>query len=101
MVVMYTPLLHRDKEVWGADADEWRPDRWYDETLRPGSSFIPFGAGPRVCPGQQLAMIEASYVTVRIAQTFSEIENRDERPYKPRVGLSVTPAHGVRVALRK
>ena len=61
--------------VWGAlrsdslkdeffdDAMEFRPQRWLAHgSSRPAASVnrvaMPFGAGPRVCPGRQLAMLE-------------------------------------------
>lgn len=33
--------LHRLTETFGPDADEFRPDRWDDASLRPGWGFIP------------------------------------------------------------
>jgi cytochrome P450 len=43
-------LLHRRKEYWGNDADEWRPDRWIGRKL--GPEYVPFGAGARLCLGR-------------------------------------------------
>lgn len=68
--------LHRRKDVYGPDADQWNPDRW--KTLRPQHwAYLPFGGGPRVCPGQQLALTEVGYAITRILRTFKEIERRD------------------------
>ena len=68
--------LHRSQDVFGQDASVFRPERW--ENLRPPPwSYLTFGGGPRVCPGQSLAMTEIAYTTVRILQTFRAIENRD------------------------
>lgn len=68
--------LHRRKDLFGPDADRFRPERW--ETLRPPQwSYMPFGGGPRVCPGQNLALTEVAYSLVRILQAFRAIENRD------------------------
>ncbi|KAL9083351.1 MAG: hypothetical protein Q9165_008551 [Trypethelium subeluteriae] len=68
--------LHRRKDVFGEDADIFKPERW--ESLRPPPwSFLPFGGGPRVCPGQNLALTEISYALVRIVEAFEKIENRD------------------------
>ncbi|KAK7985287.1 hypothetical protein PG988_002909 [Apiospora saccharicola] len=44
-------MQHR-KDIWGEDADEFRPERW--ATRRPGWEFIPFGAGARKCLGRTL-----------------------------------------------
>ncbi|KAL8911653.1 MAG: hypothetical protein Q9171_003213 [Xanthocarpia ochracea] len=68
--------LHRRKDLFGEDADIFRPERW--ETLRPTQwSYMPFSGGPRVCPGQNLALTEVAYSLVRILQAFKTIENRD------------------------
>ena len=56
-------------------AEEWCPQRW--NTWFPKSwSYIPFHGGPRFCLGQQLALIEMSYVLVRIFQHYSRVELR-------------------------
>lgn len=45
-------LMGRNKALWGADAEEFKPDRWLDpELLQKVSSnpaiFTPFASGPR------------------------------------------------------
>lgn len=70
---------HRETEVYGKDATTFRPERW--ETLKPGWSFMPFGSGPRICLGQQFALTEISYVTIRFLQNFGTVQsNFDEYP---------------------
>lgn len=44
--------IQRDKDYWGLDADEFRPERW--ASVRPMWRYIPFGGGPRVCLGMRL-----------------------------------------------
>lgn len=39
--------LHRNLEVYGPEADEYRPERW--EKLKLGCAYIPFSGGPRIC----------------------------------------------------
>lgn len=50
--------LHRHRSFW-PQAHEFVPGRWLGagRTTAPGS-FIPFGMGPRACPGQRFANIE-------------------------------------------
>ncbi|MFD0487805.1 cytochrome P450 [Saccharopolyspora spinosporotrichia] len=57
--VMFSPyLMHRDPRWW-TDPDELTPDRWLDPARTPKRhTYIPFGAGPRVCVGTQLGMIQ-------------------------------------------
>jgi hypothetical protein len=42
--------MQRDKDIWGEDADHFRPERW--EGMKLGWHYIPFSGGPRICPGQ-------------------------------------------------
>ena len=121
-VVFSTWATHRSTRSFGDDAYEFRPERW--EHLKgelPG--FLPFSSGPRACPGrkhntfqilgsrelctdrfliiEQYALIEASYVTVRILQTFSKIRNCDPRPWKERMELNLFNDNGVILEFEK
>ena len=59
MGVGYSPyVMHRRKDIFGEDADAFRPSRW-DENSEQGQAlkgigfaYIPFNKGPRVCPGR-------------------------------------------------
>ena len=68
--------LHRRKDIYGKDAAQFKPERWVH--LRPPHwAYLPFGGGPRTCPGQQLGLAQVSYTVVRLLQVFQDIENRD------------------------
>ncbi|KAK7525118.1 cytochrome P450 [Phyllosticta citriasiana] len=75
MAVGYCPyLMHRRKDLYGPDAYEFRPERWDgDLERRVGWGYLPFNGGPRVCLGQDFALLEASLAIVRIVQTFPDI----------------------------
>jgi cytochrome P450 len=46
--------MHRDPEIYGEDANEFRPERWEGPELNNvGSGFIPFHGGPRLCLGSK------------------------------------------------
>ncbi|KAM6500143.1 cytochrome P450 monooxygenase pc-1 [Amanita muscaria] len=77
--IMYSVLLmHRSKDLWGPDADEFDPDRFLDDRLKKyliknSFIFLPFHAGPRICLGQQFAYNEMSFMLVRLLQSFSSV----------------------------
>jgi cytochrome P450 len=97
-MVGYSPYtMHRRKDLYGLDADEYKPERW--ESLRPGWEYLPFNGGPRICLGQQYALTEASYVTVRLVQEFSKIESRDPGPWEEGLTLTCCSLNGVKVGL--
>ena len=90
--------LHRDQSIWGADADEFRPERW--EGLRSGWEYVPFLGGPRICPVQNMLLVEISYVLVRLLREFAVLENRDEEPWAEEYRMTAESRHGCKVALR-
>lgn len=96
--VLYQPyVMQRRKDLYGADADDFKPERW--ETLRPSWQYLPFNGGPRICIGQQFALIETSYAVVRILQTFKAIEKRDNSVLTEYLTLTACPRSGVKVAM--
>ena len=97
-VTVHFGAMHRDKELWGEDADEFRPERW--ENFKPSWQYIPFSGGPRVCPSQQIALTETAYVLARLLQEFESIENRDpEIDFIEQSRLTVESRNGVKIAL--
>lgn len=65
---------HRMEKYFGKDPYTFNPDRWSSLPANGGFAFMPFGAGPRNCLGQQLALLETSYVTIRLLQTFNSLK---------------------------
>lgn len=63
--------MHRRKDIYGEDAKAFRPERWENDALKDvGYGYLPFGAGPRACLGQEFAMLEAAYTIARMTQWF-------------------------------
>ncbi|QRV92984.1 cytochrome P450 family protein [Ceratobasidium sp. AG-Ba] len=71
-------MLHRRRDLWGPDAEAFDPERWLDErnekyVLANPFIFLPFGAGPRICLGQQFAYNETSFFLIRLLQRVESI----------------------------
>lgn len=46
--------MHRRKDIYGQDAEEFRPERWEGDSLRDiGWAYLPFNGGPRLCLGRK------------------------------------------------
>lgn len=59
-----------------SDAEKFNPNRWLKTKeskcpMHNVDAFIPFGAGPRFCPGKNLAMLEMKLVLSMIFKNFS------------------------------
>lgn len=55
-------VLHQNKEVFGEDADEYRPERWMESEparlSKMRQSMFQFGAGSRTCIGKNISLME-------------------------------------------
>ncbi|TYA14962.1 cytochrome P450 [Paenibacillus faecis] len=86
-VTVLIPILHRDKEVWGEEVEEFRPERFEDEAKIPHHAFKPFGNGQRACIGQQFALHEATLVLGMLLKHFEPV---DHTQYKLKVKETLT-----------
>ncbi|MFI6491636.1 cytochrome P450 [Streptomyces sp. NPDC050564] len=94
-------MLHRDPQVWGADAEEFDPDRFDAKAVRarPAHTFKPFGTGARACIGRQFALHEATLVLGLLLRRY---ELRADPDYRLRVTerLTLMP-EGLRLHLER
>ncbi|TMW62718.1 hypothetical protein Poli38472_005336 [Pythium oligandrum] len=84
-------LLH----VWGPDAEEFKPERWIDpETGKilhvSPYKFITFNAGPRMCLGMNLALLEIKIVAASVLSRFDvEVLSHDDVKYNLSLTLPI------------
>jgi cytochrome P450 len=60
--------IHRHRKLW-RDPDAFDPDRFAPGAAAPDRySYLPFGAGPRICLGATFAMVEATTVLATLVR---------------------------------
>lgn len=94
--------IHRDKEVWGEDADEFKPARFENgvsKAAKHPNALLSFSNGPRSCIGQNFAMIEAKAVITMILQRFS-FTLSPKYVHTPISVITLRPKYGLPMILR-
>ncbi|CAI7899829.1 unnamed protein product [Closterium sp. NIES-54] len=73
-VTVAIAAMHRRKELWGEDAEEFKPERFANGINKAAThplAFIPFSVGPRTCIGQNFALLEAKVILSLLVLRFS------------------------------
>jgi cytochrome P450 len=52
--------MHRRKDLYGPDANEFKPERW--ENRRQSGDFLPFNSGARSCLGRKYFPTSMEYL---------------------------------------
>lgn len=123
-------VMHRRKDLYGEDAEEFRPERWDDKDLplyrdktTAAWGYLPFNGGPRVCLGRKYASVEAlthlktnifryaedfglteaSYTVVRILRAFSTVKAApfERQQTQTWTGYSSHQAEGIKKVSRE
>jgi enediyne biosynthesis protein E7 len=91
LICPYT--LHRDAAFWD-EPDRFRPERFASGHRRTAYAYLPFGAGPRVCVGSYLGMLNAVLVTAVVTQRV-ELQPVSGHHVSAAAMLTLKPAGGL------
>lgn len=68
-------VMHANQQVYGEDAEEFRPERWLEEgedrVREMKRCNMAFGAGPRVCVGRNISMMEISKLIPEMMRMYN------------------------------
>src|SRR5437667_2001417 len=92
-------VVHRDPR-WYDNPEEFRPERWETDLVKrlPRFAYFPFGGGPRLCIGNNFALMEAALLLATIAQRFG-LRIVPGHPVVPLPSITLRPRHGIRMTL--
>jgi cytochrome P450 len=94
-------VIHRDSR-WFDEPESFRPERWGGGLIQRihRYAYFPFGGGPRICIGNNFALMEATLILATIAQKFC-LKLAPDASISPLPTVTLRPAHGVKVVLSK
>lgn len=94
-------ISHRDARHFPRPL-HFEPERWADDLLRrlPRCAYFPFGGGPRLCIGNNFAMMEAVLLLATIAQRWRPHVAPADVPH-PQFSITLRRRGGVRATLHR
>ena len=78
--------IHRHPDFW-KDPEAFIPERFLEENIKFSKNYFPFGAGPRMCIGNNFAMYEMILAIIALVEQFEIIKKNDPIQIKPLITL--------------
>ncbi|KAH8671065.1 cytochrome P450 [Xylariales sp. PMI_506] len=87
-------VIQRSKDIWGLDADEFKPDRWLSVKGKSLEKYlIPFSVGYASCPGQHAAGILLPKILATIVRDYDIGFVDPEKEWTLNVGFLLIPSN--------
>ena len=93
-------IFHHNPKFW-PDPERFDPDRFSPEASknRPKFHYFPFGAGPRMCIGNQFALMEMQLILAMLAQRFT-FEVDQSHPIQKQPLITLRSKYGVKLFVK-
>ena len=89
---------HSMSEPWFIEPQAFKPERWVDDADMPLSNSakraaLPFGSGPRMCPGRYLALLEMKMAMAMLLASFDieAVNTPDGQPAQELMAFTMNP----------
>lgn len=96
--------IHMDPQYY-KDPEEFRPERFEPKEVanRPSCAYLPFGEGPRICPGLRFGMMQAKVGLVALLTNFkfSPTERTQEPLVFDKLSGILAPKGGIYLKVEK
>ena len=92
-------VTHRHPDFW-EQPEKFDPERFTPERSagRPSFAYFPFGGGPRLCIGNNFALMEAQLVLATVAQRY-KLRLAPNFPVEQNPGVTLRPRNGIWMTL--
>ncbi|XP_072934953.1 cytochrome P450 4V2-like [Epargyreus clarus] len=97
-LLLYGVLRH---QMWGEDAESFRPERWLDPATLPSNpnAFLTFGVGKRNCIGKIYAMMSMKTTIAHVLRNYRV--TCDHTKMKLKLDVLLKPVSGHYIAIEK
>lgn len=93
-------VIHRDPR-WFPQPERFKPERFLDDEVPiPKGAWMPFGVGPRVCIGQQFALLEMMLLAALMLQRYV-LEPVAGPEVEPELHVTLRPKMPIRLRLSR
>lgn len=105
-IIASTLAVNRSKDIWGGDAEEFKPERWADDERKKGvehdGSFLTYLLGHKVCIGKEYSLRAVKSVIIALISEFEfSYAGRVGNPLDNLVnGITMRPKGGMKLMVK-
>lgn len=103
VLVWCTWAMNRSRLIWGADAENFMPERWLEDgnlISKSASEYPVFNGGPRTCLGKKMAELVAIQVIATLVMKF-DFEAVDDKERISKNSLTLPMEGGLPCSVKK
>lgn len=95
--------LHKDTNLWGEDATEFKPERFSPEKISKVHpyAYLPFSKGPRLCPGKKYAWMSMKTLLSQFLMKYKVSTSMKYEELHFKIELTTTIKQGFMMKVEK